>query len=165
VDQNLPVQGGAAGAAAAKQGQTAHANQQWRLNQGNSLYSVLGFPQHMVPEPSKKKKKQKLLKPPLNSEIKYWKGYPYRIDQNRWWTWVHDDQGVLKRPRPVNLPTRMRANLLTPPPGEEPARKEQHLDHLPASGRLGPGPQAQVNSLPQNQTTTPKRASRGRKCH
>ena len=69
----------------------------------------------MVPEPSKKKKKQKLLKPPLNSEIKYWKGYPYRIDQNRWWTWVHDDQGVLKRPRPVNLPTRMRANLLTPP--------------------------------------------------
>jgi hypothetical protein len=118
VDQNLPVQGGAAGAAAAKQGQTAHANQQWRLNQGNSLYSVLGFPQHMVPEPSKKKKKQKLLKPPLNSEIKYWKGYPYRIDQNRWWTWVHDDQGVLKRPRPVNLPTRMRANLLTPPPAK-----------------------------------------------
>jgi len=57
VDQNLPVQGGAAGAAA-KQGQTAHANQQWRLNQGNSLYSVLGFPQHMVPEPSKKKEKK-----------------------------------------------------------------------------------------------------------
>ena len=65
------------------------------LNQGNSLYSVLGFLQHMVPEPSKKKKKQKLLKPPLNSEIKYWKGYPYHplsywsksmVDLGSWWS-------------------------------------------------------------------------------
>ena len=104
MDKNLPVQGGAAGAAAAKRRakQRKQTNNVMRtlinslktcLNHGNSLDSVLGFLQQMVPEPSKKRKKTKKTKPPPNNEIKYWKGYPYRIDQNGWWTWVSTGQG------------------------------------------------------------------------
>ena len=63
------------------------------LNHGNSLDSVLGFLQQMVPEPSRKRKKPQKTKTTPNNEIKYWKGYPYRIDQNGWWTWVSTGQG------------------------------------------------------------------------
>jgi len=68
--KNLPVQGGAADAAAAKHRakQRKQTNNVIRtlinslktcLNHGNPLDSVLGFLQQMVPEPSKKRKKPK----------------------------------------------------------------------------------------------------------
>ena len=65
------------------------------LNHGDSLDSVLALLQKMVPESPKKKdkpKKPKPTKPTSDNDVKFWKGYPYRVDQNGWWTWISNDQ-------------------------------------------------------------------------
>ena len=129
--KNLPVQGGAAGAAAArrKAKQRKQNNNMVRtlirslktcLNHGNSLNSVLGFLQQMVPETPKKRKKPKPVKPVSDNEIKFWKGYPYRVDQNGWWTWVSNDHGPKQHApnKPANNDARKPA--VNPSPAKSP---------------------------------------------